>query len=96
MPDLSEIHNASSPTAAPELRDALVLDDAGTADQLVRCTYAGEPNLATDPMPWNPVTTTVGEFWPKHGDRAILGFPPDGPPAVLAWWPAAAEPNVSF
>lgn len=97
MGDLNEIHNRGVPTSRPELQEAEVLDNATEPDQEVRCVVASlDPQLATDPLPWPPYVTPAGFFYPKRGDRAVVGSPPDGPPVILAWWPAADEPDVSF
>jgi len=78
--------------------DLVVLDNATDADQEVRCQRSlGETTAATDPMPWIPYTIEgVGTWYPKRGDRAIALHPVDGPPVIVAWWPAPdAPPDVS-
>jgi hypothetical protein len=80
-----------------ELREAIVLDSTSELGTEIRCTIASlDPLLATDPMPWSPYVTPAGFFYPKKGDRAVLGFPPDGPPVILEWWPNASEPDQTF
>lgn len=91
MADLSQIHNDASPSVAPELREAVVHEDAAGRGVPVRCTEPEfDPLLATDPMAWEPYATADGEFWPKKGERAVLAFPPDGDP-VIDWWEPAGD-----
>lgn len=80
----------------PELRTALILDDAVSEEQLIRCTVeALDPLLATDPMPWTPYPGAAGLFYPKRNDQALIAQPQDGPPVILAFWPAVgATPDV--
>lgn len=93
MTDLAPtLANSTIEPAAPELREGTVLDDATERGQEVRCIVPSlDANLATDPMPWRPYTTAEGEFWPKKGDRVVLGYQPDGPPAIQWWEPAAGS-----
>lgn len=77
-----------------ELHEALIRDNAVEPGEEVRCTRESlDPQLADDPMPWDPYVTPDGFFYPKRGDRAILGFPVDGTPVILRWWPRATEPD---
>jgi hypothetical protein len=92
MSDPAGLSNQLVPEASPELREATVLTDATERGEEIRCTTISLGELiSTDPLPWRPFTTAAGEFWPKKGERAVLAFPPDGPP-VIAWWePAQRE-----
>jgi hypothetical protein len=85
------------PASAPELREATIHDSATADREEVRCIVPGKnPDAATDPMQWTPYPGATGLFFPKHGDRALVGFPVDGPPSIVAWWPKAAEPDIPF
>jgi hypothetical protein len=80
-----------------EVLEAIVNEDATAPGQLVTCTIPAEdPTAATDPMPWMPYATGDGVFYPKRGDRAKVSENGDGPGVILAWWPSATEPDVSF
>jgi hypothetical protein len=96
MSDPAGLANSRVPRPTPELWTAEVLDDAVAVGEEIRCVIASkDPTAATDPVPWTPITTSAGEFWPKKGDQAVLAYPPDGPP-LLAWWALAedAEPDA--
>lgn len=81
----------------PELHDAEISEDATAPDQEVKCVVPSlDLLLATDPMPWRAHFTADGFFYPKKGDRAVLGYPVDGPPVILEWWPNATEPDETF
>lgn len=98
MDDPRQLGPGAIGRSSPPIFDGLILDDATAPDQEVRCTRPRvDPAAATDPMPWTPITSLSagGEFWPKHGDRATLVYPIDGPPVIVAWWPAEdAVPDV--
>jgi hypothetical protein len=98
MPDPSLLAPSAVTIPGPELRDAVVLDDATARGQEVRCTVESlDPLLATDPMPFKPYMTAEGEFWPKKGDRAVISAQTDGLPVILIWWPGAeAMPDVAL
>lgn len=97
MPDLANLTPAGVTIPDGELHDAVVIDSAAAPGQLVRCSRPGfDLSLADDPMPWMPYVTGAGVFYPKAGDRAVIGIPDSGSPVILAWWPSAAEPDVSF
>jgi hypothetical protein len=86
MPDPRVLTPSAVDIPAPELREAIVNEDATALGQEVKCVVPSHADhLTTDPLPWSPVTTAEGEFWPKKGDRAQVAFPPDGPP-VIHWW----------
>lgn len=90
MPSLTDLGPGAVAKASPELLEATVRDDATAVGQEVRCRRARAPvGTATDPMPWTAVVTPAGFFYPKSGDRAVLGYPIDGPPFIAAYWPAA-------
>lgn len=95
LADLHAPHAVDIPP--PELHEAILGEDATAPGQEVKCVVPSfDPLKATDPMLWTPYVTGAGVFYPKRGDRAILGYPPDGPPVILAWWPKATTPDVSF
>jgi hypothetical protein len=97
MPNLTDLTPAGAPRPEPELHEAMILDDATAADQEVRCTRTSlDPLLADDPMQWTPYVTGDGVYYPKRGDRAVIGFPEEGAAVILQWWPSAAEPDVPF
>ena len=81
---------------ASEVFEATFNEDAAEAGQLVTVVLSEDPTAATDPMPWMPYVTGDGVFFPKRGDRAKVSENGDGPGVVLAWWPNATEPDVSF
>jgi hypothetical protein len=97
MPNLADLHNSTVSAPSPELHEALVLDDATERGQDIRCVIPsfGE-GFASDPMAWEPYTTAAGEFWPKKDERAVLAFPPDGPPVVVWWEPGVREPDAAI
>jgi len=96
MDDVRQLGPSAVSSRSPEVFDGLVLDNATAPGQEVRCTRSSDPQAATDPMPWTPYSVPAGWFYPKRGDRAVLGYPVDGPPVILEWWPAAdAAPDVS-
>ncbi|HVQ60373.1 MAG TPA: hypothetical protein VMS60_15845 [Solirubrobacterales bacterium] len=81
----------------PQDFEARVLDDALAPGEAVRCVLpALAEHLASDPLAWMPYTTPAGIFYPKHGDRALVTEPDGGPPAIVAWWPSATEPDHEF
>ena len=95
MADPAELAPSAVSIPPPELSEATVLDDATEPGQQVRCVIPSlDPHLATDPMQWMPYPTAAGVFYPKKGDRAVVGKPPQGPAVILAWWPSAAEPDA--
>lgn len=95
MPDPSLLTPSAVDKALPELHDAIVNEDASAPGQEVICVIPEyDPLMARDPMPWTPVVTPDGFFYPKRGDRAVLGYPVDGDPVILEWWPKATEPDV--
>jgi hypothetical protein len=94
VPNPAELAPSAVSIPGPELRNAKILDDATASGQMVRCFDEDDPQLATDPMPWSPYVTPDGHFFPKRGDRAVIGLPPGAPPVILAWWPATDEPDV--
>lgn len=97
MPDPGELDPRTVPQADQTLHEASILDDASLPGEQVRCVIPSEgEHLATDPMQWMPYVTPAGLFYPKRGDRAILGDPVQGPEAILAWWPKATEPDSSL
>ena len=80
-----------------EVFEALINEDATEDGQLVTCIVPSEDaSAATDPMPWPPYVKADGIYFPKRGDRAKVSENGDGPGVVLAWWPNATEPDVSF
>lgn len=96
MEDLRQLGPGAVGRPVDTAFDGLILDDASTPDQEVRCTRPGvDRNAATDSMPWWPYPHPDGLFYPKSGDRAVLIYPVDGPPVIDKWWPAAdAIPDV--
>jgi hypothetical protein len=97
MPEPRDLTASAVDVPGPVLHEATVLDDATEPGQEVRCVVPSfSEQLSEDPMPWMPYVTAAGVFYPKKGDRAVLGDPDAGPPVILAWWPDAAEPDVSF
>jgi hypothetical protein len=97
MPDPRQLGPGAVDIPPPELHDAQVAEDAIAPGEEIRCVVESlDPLLATDPMPWTPYVSPDGFFYPKKGDRAVLGFPVDGPPVIVAWWPQAAEPDETF
>lgn len=95
MADPSQLHPSAVDIPAPEIHEATILDNAKARGEEVRCIVPFlDKGLASDPMQWMPYTTAEGEFWPKGGDRALVSAHVDGPPAVLAWWPKATEPDI--
>jgi hypothetical protein len=101
MADASLLHPSAVDIPAPEIHEATILDDAKARGEAVRCIVPFlDPGFASDPMMWNPHTWidggSVGEYWPKQGDRAQVSEPVDGPPAILEWWPALdATPDLT-
>lgn len=89
--NLADLGPGAVELPADAVFDMVVLDDATEDRQEVRCRRAvGETTAATDPMPWSPYTVEgLGTWFPKKGNRAIVLQPVDGPPAIVAWWPAA-------
>lgn len=98
MPNASELGPGAVAIPAPQSYEANVLDDATTASQEIRCSRSSlDDLLADDPMPWTPYVTEAGVFYPKRGNRAIVGFPDDGTPVISQWWPdEGAEPDHPF
>jgi len=93
-PNPSDLAPSAVRIPDPELREAIVLDDAAEPGRVIRCVVPGlDPLLATDPMPWFPYVTAAGLFYPKRDDRAVIGKAPDGAPVILFWWPSATEPD---
>jgi hypothetical protein len=87
---------SAAPRQQKSIVDREVLDDATAAGQEVRCS-SFDPTFTTDPMPWTPYVTDEGVFYPKRGARAVLVYPVDGPPVIVAWWPMAdSVPDVLF
>lgn len=95
MPEASNLTKQAVDLPEAELQDSRVHDGASGPKDEVRCVIAEEDG-ATDPMPFTPFVTHAGVFYPKRGDRAILGFPENGPPVILWWQPQATEPDVAF
>lgn len=97
MDSLRQLGPSAAPTRSPETFDAEILDDATTPGQEVRCKRPSiSEQAATDPMPWVPVTTAAGEFWPKQGNHALVVYPVGGPPAIVFWEPSeGAVPDVA-
>lgn len=94
MGDISELFNGSIAPGEPSLIEARLYDSAEAVGEEVRCTIPSiDPNTATDPMPWEPVVTELGTFYPKVGDRALLAFPEEGPPVIVWWEPKAEHPD---
>jgi hypothetical protein len=97
MPNPGELTPGAVEIPDAELQEAIIFDDAAAVGQEVRCTAPDfDPLKATDRMPWMPFVTPGGLFYPKRGDRAVIGSPPDGPPVILWWQPRAAEPDAPF
>jgi hypothetical protein len=98
MPNPAELGPGAVPLPEPQSYEATVLDDATATGQEVRCSRPSlDELLADDPMPWTPYVTEAGVFYPKRGDRAIVGFPDGGTPVISQWWPGeAAEPDHPF
>jgi len=95
MPDPSILTPSAVDQAEPQLFDATINQDATAEGQEVTCVVPDlDPLLAADPMPWNPISTPAGWFYPKRGDRAILCYPVGGDPVISQWWPKATEPDV--
>jgi hypothetical protein len=95
MPDPSLLTPSAVARSAPETHDAVVNQDATVEGQEITCVIPEfDPLIATDPMPWNPLSTPAGWFYPKRGDRALLCYPVDGDPVILEWWRNATEPDV--
>jgi hypothetical protein len=95
--DLADLDNNSVAPAEPILQEAKVKDNATGPKDEVRCVIPGfDRNTATDPMEWMPFVTGAGVFYPKVGDRAVIGFPEEGPPTILHFWPKASSPDVAF
>jgi hypothetical protein len=91
MPSAAQLDPRSVPTANAELATAEILDSAMAPDQPVRCVIpSDDPLLHTDPLPWEPNVTPDGFFYPKKGDSALIGMPPDGPPWIIRWAQAAS------
>lgn len=83
--DLAELGPGAKQNRPPAIFDCKILDNATEVGQLVRCTVSGDSRIATDPMPWNPVTVTGrGTWFPKRSERAVVIEPADGPPVM--WW----------
>jgi hypothetical protein len=97
MPDPSLLGPGAVTIPPRELRHAEILDDATADGEEVRCVVPSRSTLlAEDPAPWMPYVRATGLFFPKKGDRALLAYPPDGPPVIVAWWPQADSPDVAF
>jgi hypothetical protein len=98
MPNPSELGPGAVALPEPQSYEATVLDDATVAGQEIRCSRPSlDELLADDPMPWTPYVTEAGVFFPKRGDRAIVGFPDGGTPVISQWWPdGAAKPDHPF
>lgn len=97
MTDPAHLSPSAVTIPPPELHEAIVHDNASADREEVRCIVPSkDQSAATDPMPWMPYVTPAGVFYPKRDDRAILGFPIDGPPLILYWQPKATEPDIPF
>jgi hypothetical protein len=95
MPDASQLTPGAVEIPDAELHEATILDNAEALGQEVRCVVPTlDPQLATDPAAWRPLTTVVGEFWPKKGDRALVTRQVGGPPLIDWWEPGASTPDV--
>lgn len=95
--DLADLDNNSIASSEAVLREAKVKDNATAIGDEVRCTIPGfDHHAATDPMQWVPFVTSVGIFYPKVGDRAVIAFPDEGPPAIVLWEPRATVPDAGL
>lgn len=98
MPNPADLTASAVDVPSPEMHEAEVLDNASTESDEVRCvipSFGGE--FATDPLAWVPHVKSVGVFFPKKGNRAIVSYHKDGPPAIVSWWPEeSAEPDHAF
>jgi hypothetical protein len=97
MPNPASLTASAVDIPDAELHEAVVLDSASALGEEIRCTIPSfSERYFTEPMPWSPYVTPAGFFYPKKDDRAVLGYPVDGPPVILEWWPNAAEPDQTF
>jgi hypothetical protein len=98
MPNLVELTPSGVDIPQGELHEAEVLTDATEIGEEVRCVIPTDGELqSTDPMPWQPWTTSKGTFYPKKGNRALVSAHPDGPPVIVWWHPAEdAEPDETW
>jgi hypothetical protein len=79
------------------IRESTVSTNATAPEQTVRCVIPSfAAHLDTDELQWMPYVTGAGVFYPKAGDRALVAEPEGGPPAIVAWWPKAAVPDVEL
>jgi hypothetical protein len=85
----SELTPSAVGIPAPELRAGIVHEDATAPGQKIKCIL---PNFGkqwtSDPLKWSPFVTPAGFFYPKHGNEAVVAYPPDAPPYIAEWWPA--------
>lgn len=97
MPNPAELSPGAVTIPEAELHEATFAEDAEKG-KAVRCVRESlDPLLADDPMQWRPFVDEDGIYYPKKGDRVLLGFPVDGLPAIVEWWPdEAAEPDKPF
>lgn len=94
MPDPAELDPRAVPAEEPVFYEATVHTDASVPGEHVSCIIPSEgKHLETDPLQWMPYVTPEGFFYPKRGDRALIGDPISGPEAIVAWWPKATEPD---
>lgn len=97
MPDLADLYNGSVQPVEAVVLEAVAHDSAISPTDEIRAKVPGfDPNTATDPMQWTPYVTGDGVFYPKVGDRVVIAYPDEGPPIILAWWPKAEHPDISF
>lgn len=96
MPSPAELGPRVIGSSAPPLREAVVHEDATEPGQEIKCIVPSfGREWTSDPLQWNPVVKPAGFFYPKKDDRAVIGYPTDGPPFVAQWWPSdSASPDV--
>lgn len=95
MADITQLGPGASPQPTVQAFDGEILDSVAELGEEVRCVRPElDPNAATDPMPWNPISLPAGFFYPKQGDRAVFVYPDGGPPVILEFFPRSDVPDV--
>lgn len=94
MTNPAQLSPQSIELPSPEIHEAEVIDTAAVPGDEVRCVIPSNgERFHTEPMQWMPYAGPAGLFYPKKKDRALVSYHGDGPPAIVAWWPSAPEPD---
>jgi hypothetical protein len=96
MPNPAKLSPSAVSLPAPELRAAILHEDASKRGDKVRCIVKRLGGRWTsDPLRWKPWVWPDGFYYPKQGDECSLAYPSDGPPYIAEWWPSDdAEPDA--